>query len=97
MTSSEHERSEHERDASPAASSVPASPGAPPAGSDEQTDVDAARSVEDAIGRALSGLEKTPELPVAEHVERFEAVHSVLADALNRAESLLSGSSGAGG
>ena len=81
---SDRERSEHGRDASPA-------------GSDEQTDVDAARSVEDAIGRALSGLEETPELPVAEHVERFEAVHSVLADALNRAESLLSGSSGAGG
>ena len=86
MTSSdrekwEHERSEHEGDASPA-------------GSDEQADVDAARSVEDAIGRALSGLEETPELPVAEHVERLEAVHSVLPDPLHRAEGLLSGSSG---
>ncbi len=93
--------SEHERDASPA-SSAPSNPGPPPAEQGEpapgaSADADAARSVEDAIGQALSGLEETPDLPVAEHVARFEAVHSVLADALNRAESALSGSSGGGG
>ncbi len=99
--------SENERDASPAASSVSVDSGPPPAepgewaqgelASGEPADADAARSVEDAIGQALAGLEETPELPVSEHVGRFEAVHSVLADALNRAESSLSGPSSGGG
>jgi hypothetical protein len=55
---------------------------------------DPGRVAEQAIGEALAGLGGVRELPVSEHVERFEAVHAALTDALSKAENLLSGSSG---
>jgi hypothetical protein len=64
---------------------------AKPTGADEEQ-----ASVQ-AISEALASLDDVRELPVSEHVERFEAVHSALTDALNRAENLLSGSNGNGG
>lgn len=63
----------------------------PVAGADEP---DEGRRTEQAVDEVLRELDDLQELPVAEHVERFEAVHSVLTDALNRAENLLSGSGG---
>ena len=57
---------------------------------------DDGRAAEEAISNALAGLDGLSELPVAEHVERFESVHTALTDALSRAENLLSGSSGHG-
>lgn len=36
-----------------------------------------------AVDRELARLNELDDLPVAEHVERFEAVHAVLADALS--------------
>jgi hypothetical protein len=44
----------------------------------------------DAIEQALQDLEQLRELPVAEHVGRFEAVHAALADALAKADNFLS-------
>ena len=55
---------------------------------------DEGERTEQAVDEVLRKLDDLQELPVAEHVERFEAVHSVLTDALNRAENLLSGSGG---
>lgn len=75
------------------ASTSPSSPTTPDGADDDAQ----SRSIENSIGQALAGLDETSELPLAEHVERFETVHSVLADALNRAENSLSGSSGSGG
>lgn len=49
-----------------------------------------------AIDEAMALLDDLGELAVAEHVERFEAVHTALTEALSRAENLLSGSSGNG-
>jgi hypothetical protein len=63
----------------------------PVSGADEP---DEGRRTEQAVDEVLRELDDLQELPVAEHVERFEAVHSVLTDALNRAENLLSGSGG---
>ncbi|GAA2789411.1 hypothetical protein [Saccharopolyspora taberi] len=57
---------------------------------------DDGQAVVDAIGTALSGLDDLPELPVPEHVERFEAVHTALTNALSKADNLLSGTSGNG-
>ncbi|GAA4615023.1 hypothetical protein [Saccharopolyspora hordei] len=45
----------------------------------------------DAIAEAVAGLDDVQELPVAEHVERFEAVHAALTDALSKADHLSSG------
>ncbi|MFR9732219.1 hypothetical protein ACL03H_23585 [Saccharopolyspora sp. MS10] len=53
-------------------------------------------AAEEAIGDALARLDEVRELPVADHVERFEAVHSALSDALSAAENMLSGSTGGG-
>lgn len=53
-------------------------------------------ATERAISEALSHLDGIHERPVAEHVERFEAVHRALTDALNKAENLLSSSNGNG-
>lgn len=36
-----------------------------------------------AVNRELDRLEELDDLPIAEHVERFEAVHAALADALS--------------
>ncbi|MEV0089306.1 MULTISPECIES: hypothetical protein [Saccharopolyspora] len=47
----------------------------------------------DAIAAAVARLDEVRELPVAEHVERFEAVHAALTDALSKADNLLSGTS----
>ncbi|NYH81024.1 hypothetical protein FHR84_004397 [Actinopolyspora biskrensis] len=41
----------------------------------------------------MEGLE---DIPVSEHVARFDAVHEALTHALNQADELLSGSSGSG-
>ena len=57
---------------------------------------DDGQAVVQAIGTALSGLDDLAELPVPEHVERFEAVHAALTDALSKADNLLSGTSGNG-
>jgi hypothetical protein len=51
---------------------------------------------EAAITTALAGLDDIRDLPVSEHVERFEAVHTALTEALGSAESLLSGPNGHG-
>ncbi|GAA3360671.1 hypothetical protein [Saccharopolyspora gregorii] len=53
-------------------------------------------AAEHAIGEALARLDEVRELPVADHVQRFEAVHTALSDALSRAENMLSGSTGGG-
>ncbi|WP_243794105.1 hypothetical protein [Saccharopolyspora gloriosae] len=53
-------------------------------------------AAEQAIGEALARLDEVRELPVADHVERFEAVHAALSDALSKAENMLSGSTGGG-
>ncbi|MEU6268592.1 hypothetical protein [Saccharopolyspora shandongensis] len=47
----------------------------------------------DAIAAAVARLDEVRELPVAEHVERFEAAHAALTDALSKADNLLSGTS----
>jgi hypothetical protein len=62
----------------------------------KRVDEDAGQAAEHAISEALVELDKVRDLPVPEHVERFEAVHAALTDALNKAENLLSGSSGHG-
>ena len=51
-------------------------------------------AVEQAISAAIAELDEVRERPVAEHVERFEAVHTALSDALSTAENMLSGSNG---
>lgn len=58
---------------------------------------DRAASAEQAISAALSGIEGLQQLPVSEHVQRFEAVHTALTDALSQADDLSSTSSGYGG
>ncbi len=63
----------------------------------KQVGADEGQESERAIADALSGIEDLNALPVGEHVHRFEAVHTALTDALNKAENLLSGSSGSGG
>lgn len=60
----------------------------------DSTEPDEGARAEQAVDEVLRKLDDLQELPVAEHVERFEAVHAVLTDALNRAENLLSGSGG---
>ncbi|WP_246868724.1 hypothetical protein [Saccharopolyspora sp. ASAGF58] len=47
----------------------------------------------DAIAAAVAELDEVRELPVAEHVGRFEAVHAALTDALSKADNLLSATS----
>lgn len=59
--------------------------------------VDVAEVAERSIADALAGLDGLDEVPVADHVSRFEAVHTALTDALNRAEGLLSGTGGPAG
>lgn len=54
-------------------------------------------SSEQAIIAALSGLDGMRQLPVSEHVQRFEAVHTALTDALSQADNLSPTSSGYGG
>lgn len=75
------------------ASDSSASDSASPAGPDGS---DVVRPAEQAIEEALARLGNLAELPVSEHVERFDAVHTALTDALSKAENLLSGSSGNG-
>ncbi|WP_295145937.1 MULTISPECIES: hypothetical protein [unclassified Saccharopolyspora] len=58
--------------------------------------VDDGSAAEQAISAALARLDEVRELPVAEHVERFEAVHSALSDALSKAENMHSGPTGGG-
>ncbi|GAB3301051.1 hypothetical protein [Parasphingorhabdus pacifica] len=58
---------------------------------------DETRSAEQAISTALSGLEDIRQLPVSEHVERFETLHTALTEALTTAENLSSTSNGYGG
>lgn len=57
---------------------------------------DEGHATEQAVQDALACLNGVSELPVAEHVERFEAVHTTLTDALNKAENLLSGTNSNG-
>ncbi|MGW1679783.1 hypothetical protein [Saccharopolyspora sp. NPDC002376] len=52
---------------------------------------DDGQSAIDAIGTAVAALDEVSETPVAEHVERFEAVHAALTEALSKADHLLSG------
>ncbi|MGP4021336.1 hypothetical protein [Saccharopolyspora sp. 5N708] len=47
----------------------------------------------DAIAAAVAELDGVRELPVAEHVERFEVVHAALTEALSKADNLLSATS----
>ncbi|MER6993077.1 hypothetical protein ABT337_24005 [Saccharopolyspora hirsuta] len=54
---------------------------------------DDGQSAIDAIAAAVADLDEVRERPVAEHVERFEAVHTALTDALSKADHLLSGTS----
>ncbi|MER7081633.1 hypothetical protein SAMN02982929_02568 [Saccharopolyspora kobensis] len=54
---------------------------------------DDGQSAIDAIAAAVAGLGEVREMPVAEHVERFEAVHTALTDALSKADHLLSATS----
>lgn len=60
------------------------------------TEAEAADAAELAIATALTGLDDLAERPVSEHVERFEAAHATLTDALSDAERLLSSSRGDG-
>ncbi|GAA4871219.1 hypothetical protein [Saccharopolyspora cebuensis] len=48
----------------------------------------------EAVEAAVAELDAVREAPVAEHVERFEAVHSALTGALSHADHLLSTTSG---
>lgn len=59
-------------------------------------EADDGSAAEQAIGAAIAELDEVRERPVAEHVERFEAVHTALSDALSKAENMLSGSTGGG-
>ncbi|MDR7300311.1 hypothetical protein [Haloactinomyces albus] len=78
-------------------SNAPASHSAVPAEAPVETNgSDEGRSTERAIEEALARLGNLAELPVSEHVERFDAVHTALTEALGKAENLLSGSSGNG-
>ncbi|WP_019854212.1 hypothetical protein [Actinopolyspora mortivallis] len=54
------------------------------------------RAAEANVRQRMRGLDELDELPVSEHVARFEAVHEALTHALNRADELLSGASGSG-
>ncbi|MER7012036.1 hypothetical protein ABT324_11470 [Saccharopolyspora sp. NPDC000359] len=45
--------------------------------------VDDGQPAIDAIAAAVAALDEVRERPVAEHVERFEAVHTALTDALS--------------
>ncbi len=72
-----------------------------PQDSDPAAPVEAASSAEGdeetviaAIHTALAELDAARDRPVAEHVRRFEAVHSALTDALSTADTYLSGTSG---
>ncbi|GAA0562103.1 hypothetical protein A8924_5631 [Saccharopolyspora erythraea NRRL 2338] len=49
-----------------------------------------------AIEAALCRLDEVGDLPVPEHVERFEAVHTALTDALSKADNPHSGTNGNG-
>lgn len=60
----------------------------------DSSEQDEGERTEQAVDEVLRKLDDLQEIPVAEHVERFDAVHAVLTDALNRAENLLSGSGG---
>jgi len=51
---------------------------------------DDGRSAIEAIEAAVAELEQVRELPVAEHVQRFEAVHTALTEALSKADQLQS-------
>lgn len=55
---------------------------------------DRGQRTEQAVNEALARLGNLSDLPVSEHVERFDAVHTALTDALSEAENLLSGSNG---
>lgn len=54
------------------------------------------QEAEEAVRRCVGGLEGLEDVPVSEHVARFDAVHEALTHALNQADELLSGSSGSG-
>lgn len=58
--------------------------------------VDEGHESEQAISAALAGLDDVRRLPVSEHVERFEAVHAALTDALSKAENVSSSPNGYG-
>lgn len=58
----------------------------------QATQVGDGQAAVDAVGSAVAGLEGLSELPVREHVQRFENVHTALTDALSQAENLLGGS-----
>lgn len=51
---------------------------------------DDGQSAIDAIEAAVADLGQVGELPVAEHVQRFEAVHNALTEALSKADQLQS-------
>ncbi|WP_114452827.1 hypothetical protein [Halopolyspora algeriensis] len=51
---------------------------------------------EQAIEQALARLDNLADIPVSEHVERFDAVHTALTEALSTAENMLSGPSSNG-
>ncbi|MHA6799910.1 hypothetical protein [Bounagaea algeriensis] len=89
------------QDSDPAAPADGATPAeaAAPAGGDEQAgggeQADGGeQAVIAAIHTALAELDAARDRPVAEHVRRFEAVHSALTDALSTADTYLSGTSG---
>ncbi|NHD15456.1 MULTISPECIES: hypothetical protein [Actinopolyspora] len=54
------------------------------------------QEAEEAVRRCVDALEGLDDVPVSEHVARFDAVHEALTHALNQADELLSGSSGSG-
>ncbi|MBE9375947.1 hypothetical protein IQ251_15965 [Saccharopolyspora sp. HNM0983] len=45
----------------------------------------------DAVAAAVADLDQIEDLPVAEHVRRFEAAHTALTDALAKADNLQAG------
>lgn len=45
----------------------------------------------DAVTAAVTELDRVGDLPIAEHVRRFEAAHTALTDALAKADNLLAG------
>ncbi|GAA2344901.1 hypothetical protein GCM10009854_22080 [Saccharopolyspora halophila] len=51
---------------------------------------DDGQSAIDAIEAAVADLGQVGELPVTEHVQRFEAVHTALTEALSKADQLQS-------
>ncbi|SFQ73428.1 hypothetical protein SAMN05421810_11573 [Amycolatopsis arida] len=67
---------EHDHPAPPAPRPVPAPP---PSAPDQPQDIDPRAGIDDAV----AALDDLDELPLVEHVERFDAVHTELTVALS--------------